>query len=238
MDLKTFVQNRIAMIQDLFPRQWRHVPTKMNPADLISGGVDPDKLLNQELWWNGPEFLSGSDYPNKTVKISENNDAYNSELKNSVREKLGTEVPVLNICVNDFVNNLCNISNNYLTILRILGYIFRFVNNARRKVKANGPVEADELDKAEIFLIKGVQSQEFSVDIKCLQQQQRVLPKTVHIEVVSDLTSDAFIATLKRFMSRRGKCAKLFSDNAKNFVGANREIKKLHEMVSKPDDHN
>ncbi|GFT94527.1 integrase catalytic domain-containing protein [Trichonephila clavipes] len=37
-------------------------------------------------------------------------------------------------------------------------------------------------------------------------------------------------------MSRRGKCAKLFSDNAKNFVGANREIKKLHEMVSKPDD--
>ncbi|GFX46289.1 uncharacterized protein TNCV_1372311 [Trichonephila clavipes] len=170
MDLKTFVQNRIAKIQDLFPRQWRHVPSNQNPADLISRGVDPDKLLNQELWWNGPEFLSSSDYQNKTVKISENNDAYNSELKNSVREKLGKEVPVLNICVNDFVNNLCNISNNYLTILRILSYNFRFINNARWKVKANGPLEADELDKAEIFLIKGVQSQEFSVDIKCLQQ--------------------------------------------------------------------
>ncbi|GFU04008.1 integrase catalytic domain-containing protein [Trichonephila clavipes] len=230
----------------------------LNPADLISRGVDPDKLLNQELWWNGPEFLSGSDYPNKTVKIIENNDAYNSELKNSVPEKLGKEVPVLNISVNDFVNNLCNISNNYLTILRILSYIFRFVNNARRKVKGNGPLEAEELDKAEIFLIKGVQSQEFSVDIKCLQQQQRVLSKSklkslnpfldsdgvprvggrlaVHIEVVSDLTSDAFKATLKRCMSRRGKCAKLFSDNTKNVVGANREIKKLHEMVSKPDD--
>ncbi|GFV49614.1 integrase catalytic domain-containing protein [Trichonephila clavipes] len=175
----------------------------LNPADLISRGVDPDKLLNQELWWNGPEFLSGSDYPNKTVKIIENNDAYNSELNNSVPEKLGK----------------C-----------------QFVNNARRKVKANGPLEAEELDKAEIFLIKGVQNQEFLVDIKCLQQQQRVLSKTVHIEVVSDLASDAFNATLKRFMSRRGKYAKLFSDNAKNVVGANREIKKLHEMVSKPDD--
>ncbi|GFS67933.1 uncharacterized protein TNCV_1361851 [Trichonephila clavipes] len=105
----------IAKIQDLFPWQWRQVPSNQNPADLISRGVDPDKLLNHELWWNGPEFLSGSNYPNKTVKISENNDAYNSELKNSVREKLGKEVPVLNICVNDFVNNLCNISNNYLT---------------------------------------------------------------------------------------------------------------------------
>ncbi|GFT16746.1 uncharacterized protein TNCV_1333601 [Trichonephila clavipes] len=148
----------------------RHVPSNQNPADLISRGVDPDKLLNQELLWDGSEFLSGSDYPNETVSISENNDAYNSELKNSVREKLGKEVPVLNICVNDYVNNLCNISKNYLTILRILNYIFRFVNNARRKVKANDPLEADELDKVEIFLIKGVQSQGFSVDIKCLQQ--------------------------------------------------------------------
>ncbi|GFY53123.1 hypothetical protein TNIN_384611 [Trichonephila inaurata madagascariensis] len=42
----------------------------------------------------------------------------------------------------------------------------------RSEVKANGPsLEADELDKAEIFLIKGIQSR-ISVDIKCLQQQQ------------------------------------------------------------------
>ncbi|GFS85408.1 hypothetical protein TNCV_2803231 [Trichonephila clavipes] len=37
MDLKTFVQNRIAKIQDLFPvQQWRHLPSNQNPADLIS----------------------------------------------------------------------------------------------------------------------------------------------------------------------------------------------------------
>ncbi|GFT51811.1 uncharacterized protein TNCV_4440981 [Trichonephila clavipes] len=60
MNLKTFVQNRIAKIQDLLPRQWRHVPSNQNPADLISCGVDPDKLLNQELWWNGPKLLSDS----------------------------------------------------------------------------------------------------------------------------------------------------------------------------------
>ncbi|GFV23770.1 integrase catalytic domain-containing protein [Trichonephila clavipes] len=49
--------------------------------------------------------------------------------------------------------------------------------------------------------------------------------KAVHLEIVSDLTTDAFLATLKRFVARRGKCATISSDNAKNFVGANRELK-------------
>ncbi|GFT51073.1 integrase catalytic domain-containing protein [Trichonephila clavipes] len=118
MDLKTFVQNRVAKIQELYPNQlWRHVPSDQNPADLVSRGVDPEKLLQQNLWFNGPTFLSA-----------------------------------------------------------------------------------------------------------------------VHIELVSDLTSQAFIAALKRFMARRGKCAKLFSDNGKNFVGASNEIKKLLEIVRKPDE--
>ncbi|GFW66598.1 uncharacterized protein TNCV_3841371 [Trichonephila clavipes] len=60
MDLKSFVQNRIAKIQELYPNQlWRHVPSDQNPADLVSRGVDPDKLLQQNLWFNGPTFLSG-----------------------------------------------------------------------------------------------------------------------------------------------------------------------------------
>ncbi|GFV26967.1 integrase catalytic domain-containing protein [Trichonephila clavipes] len=37
-------------------------------------------------------------------------------------------------------------------------------------------------------------------------------------------------------MAQRGKCAKLFSDNGKNFVGARNEIKKLLEIVRKPDE--
>ncbi|GFW35368.1 integrase catalytic domain-containing protein [Trichonephila clavipes] len=37
-------------------------------------------------------------------------------------------------------------------------------------------------------------------------------------------------------MARRSKCAKLFSDNGKNFVGASNEIKKLLEIVRNPDE--
>ncbi|GFW48318.1 integrase catalytic domain-containing protein [Trichonephila clavipes] len=49
--------------------------------------------------------------------------------------------------------------------------------------------------------------------------------RAIHLEILSDLTSNAIIATLKRFMSRRGKCSKIFTDNATNFIGANSQLK-------------
>ncbi|GFW18483.1 uncharacterized protein TNCV_1185101 [Trichonephila clavipes] len=227
MDLKTFVQNRVAKIQELYPNQlWRHVPSDQNPADLVSRGVDPEKLLQQNLWFNGPTFLSGDDYPNRTINCREKLDEYNSELKNCVNEQIENFQSVLNIHVNDFLNDLLNLSNNYITILRVLSFIFRFVENLKGINKVAGPLTTTEFVKAETYLIKKVQEQEFSSDINHLKSKGSVLPNTVHIELVSDLTSQAFIAALKRFMARRGKCAKLFSDNGKNFVGASNEIKK------------
>ena len=60
--------------------------------------------------------------------------------------------------------------------------------------------------------------------------------KAVHIELVSDLTTDAFLAALRRFISRRGHCATILSDNGTNFVGANRELKELH-LLLQSDNH-
>ncbi|XP_055714253.1 uncharacterized protein LOC129808500 [Phlebotomus papatasi] len=55
--------------------------------------------------------------------------------------------------------------------------------------------------------------------------------RAIHIELVSDLTTDAFIASLKRFVSRRGKPAEILCDNATNFVGAARELKEMAKLV-------
>lgn len=41
-----------------------------------------------------------------------------------------------------------------------------------------------------------------------------------HIEVVSDMTTDAFLTAFRRFTARRGFCAHMYSDNGTNFVGA------------------
>ena len=57
--------------------------------------------------------------------------------------------------------------------------------------------------------------------------------KAVHLEVVSDLTSDAFIACLRRFIARRGYPSLLWSDHGTNFVGAQREIKELFTFLEK-----
>lgn len=51
--------------------------------------------------------------------------------------------------------------------------------------------------------------------------------KALHLELASDLSTNAFLAAYKRFTARRGKCAHMFSDNGTNFVGADRELSSL-----------
>lgn len=54
--------------------------------------------------------------------------------------------------------------------------------------------------------------------------------KAIHLEIVSDLATDAFLNAFKRFTSRRGKPTNVYSDNDKNFVGANKKLEKCREL--------
>ena len=56
--------------------------------------------------------------------------------------------------------------------------------------------------------------------------------KAVHLELVSDLTSEAFIAYLRCFVARRGCPNQIWSDHGTNFVGANREIREFYDFLS------
>lgn len=51
--------------------------------------------------------------------------------------------------------------------------------------------------------------------------------KAVHLEVVSDLTTDAFLAALDRFVARRGIPTNIYSDCGTNYIGAARQLKTL-----------
>lgn len=55
--------------------------------------------------------------------------------------------------------------------------------------------------------------------------------KSIRLEAVSDMTSEAFIAALRRFVSRRGLCRELVSDNGSNFVGAKAELDELWTLL-------
>jgi len=53
-----FVANRVAKIaQTTDAGKWSHVRSEHNPADLASRGVLPQELINNSLWWHGPEWL-------------------------------------------------------------------------------------------------------------------------------------------------------------------------------------
>ncbi|XP_071055017.1 uncharacterized protein [Onthophagus taurus] len=55
--------------------------------------------------------------------------------------------------------------------------------------------------------------------------------KAIHLELVSDLTAEAFLAALRRFVARRGTCIRLFSDQGTNFVGAYRQLNEYAQMA-------
>ena len=56
--------------------------------------------------------------------------------------------------------------------------------------------------------------------------------KTNHLEAVSNLTSQAFLAAFKRFILRRGACQMLMSDNGTNFQGADKELRSMFRAAS------
>lgn len=58
--------------------------------------------------------------------------------------------------------------------------------------------------------------------------------RALHLELVTSLTSDCYISALKRFISRRGKPIKIFSDHGRNFVGAAREITNFLQSNTNP----
>ncbi|XP_076298183.1 uncharacterized protein LOC143217599 [Lasioglossum baleicum] len=57
--------------------------------------------------------------------------------------------------------------------------------------------------------------------------------KAVHLDVVSDLTSEAFLAAFHRFTARRGRCTHLLSDNGTTFRGADALLRQLFTASSR-----
>ena len=55
--------------------------------------------------------------------------------------------------------------------------------------------------------------------------------KAAHLEVVLDLTTEAFVAALRCFVARRGKPLVIWSDHGTNFVGAVQEFKVLFDFL-------
>ncbi|KAF8783526.1 hypothetical protein HNY73_013677 [Argiope bruennichi] len=162
--LKVFVSNRISRIQELTKEfSWHHVKTCKNPADIISRGMTPHHLMNNHLWWNGPQFLQ-----QVTVELSDESniptdDEYFHELKGETTKTLTLSVDAT------FLDLLLCITNKYSKLIRIVSFLFRFCNNLRNpKNRLYGPLSTVELQRGKSFLVKSVQEIAFKSDINLL----------------------------------------------------------------------
>ncbi|XP_077865477.1 uncharacterized protein LOC144352174, partial [Saccoglossus kowalevskii] len=67
-----FIRNRTKEINE-FNQSYRYVPTKQNPADLLTRGISTKELKYSRKWWNGPEFLANTaDWPQITYNMHSN----------------------------------------------------------------------------------------------------------------------------------------------------------------------
>ena len=56
--------------------------------------------------------------------------------------------------------------------------------------------------------------------------------RACHLELVDDLSTDHFIMALKKFIARRGRPQKIYSDNGSNFVGADNELRNCIKQLN------
>lgn len=57
--------------------------------------------------------------------------------------------------------------------------------------------------------------------------------KALHLELATDLSSEAFLLALQRFIARRGRVTHLYSDRGTNFIGASHYLKHMKNAASK-----
>ncbi|GFW70392.1 integrase catalytic domain-containing protein [Trichonephila clavipes] len=58
--------------------------------------------------------------------------------------------------------------------------------------------------------------------------------RALHLELVNNLTTETFLLALRRFISRRGLCSKILTDNAKTIKKSELELKNLWKIISDP----
>ncbi|KAE8287221.1 hypothetical protein D5F01_LYC15190 [Larimichthys crocea] len=59
--------------------------------------------------------------------------------------------------------------------------------------------------------------------------------RAVHLELVSDMSTEKFLLAFKRFISRRGLCRIVYSDNARSFKRADHDLGQLWASIKEPE---
>ncbi|GFW74464.1 integrase catalytic domain-containing protein [Trichonephila clavipes] len=175
---KPFVANRVREIQSLTdPNSWFHCSGKDNPADLLTRGISVDALTTNSKWWNGSSFLRQIDFQTKGLDEAIPERVYLTEMRKNSNPKEDISL-TLTVTKNNFHENIIDISNKYVKLIRVVSFLYRFIHNCRTRItKIKGPLTSQEVSHAENWLIHSLHERELYEEMRKLLAGTLVLIK-------------------------------------------------------------
>lgn len=170
-----YVAARVRDIHELFGvSHWQHVRTKENPADIASRGALPSEVINCRLWFHGPDWLlqEQSKWPKLNMNLMSNQ---------RLEAKSNVYINALQVIPSVIEPLLLTQFTRFNSLIRITSLIFRFVNKCKREETlkyTKAVISINELERAELFWAKYIQSLHFERELKCLKRNQYVGDKS------------------------------------------------------------
>ncbi|GFR20223.1 integrase catalytic domain-containing protein, partial [Trichonephila clavata] len=90
------------------------------------------------------------------------------------------------------------------------------------------PFSISGLDFASPFFIKDSDKKHYLLLFTC------ATTRALHLELLPSMSTEQFLLAFRRFISRRGLCSTIYSDNAKTFKRAELELKKFWRCMLHP----
>lgn len=186
LQLKHFVRNRVHEIQESTEGHlWSYVPSKDNPADLVSRGLKADSISNSSLWWSGPTFLLKDEvlWPKMP----------NQKEKHDLPELISCSV----VCCSTNVDPICNLiknTSNLIYLQKTIAYLQGFIYNFRNKSnKRTGHFSVTELKTSLYLLLHKAQLEMFPEEYAILKAKKSLPNKNRLISLSPYLDSNNLI---------------------------------------------
>lgn len=189
----TFVANRTATILESIPRHsWHHIASESNPADCASRGILPSTLINHNLWWRGPSWLSASEQHWPISSVTPQESTYEASI---VEERRLPKVTLATTMENDTLQNIIVKISSWNRLQRIVAYCLRFLSNCQTpQLNRNvSGISLNEIQKARLTILKHVQQQAFADEIHHLTSSKNLPTKSPLIKLSPFVDQDGVL---------------------------------------------
>ena len=165
---KVYVGNRVSMIRNLsHPDQWQFVPGTENPVDYIPRGMSPQQLMSS-AWKEGPEFLK----ENEDLSTPEEC-VYEVPVGDPEVKKVVTNVSATTVEEVHPIDQVIQYFSSLYKVKRIITWLIK-VKERLKSNKPVSPITVEDLKQTETIIMKHIQSQVYSKELKNLKAESTV----------------------------------------------------------------